>query len=289
MNLIVLKRTKHMFYENTNMMYVVCNLNWGYKQLFQRKYKRCSGNFKGLRTEHENDEENNYLIHFTQLSVRLLGLLQLEHRPSTIPLQRTRFWAASHAPFQLSFWALSSASVSRLQLLQGRPLLRFPWGFQLRACLVMLAGGFLSVWPIQPHFLWRICLASGSCPARSHKSVLLILSGHRMPRIRRRQVLTKHWIFWCNALVVRHVSHPYSNTDLTLELKILSLVQVLISVDPQIFFNRTKAPLALPTLALTSWSVPPFLSTTLPRYTKLSTSFICSPTTVIGVVTEVLL
>ena len=51
-----------------------------------------------------------------------LGLLQLEHRPSTIPLQHTRFWAASHAPFQLSFWALSSASVSRLQLLQGRTL-----------------------------------------------------------------------------------------------------------------------------------------------------------------------
>ena len=108
-----------------------------------------------------------------------LGLLQLEHRPSTIPLQHTRFWAASHAPFQLSFWALSSASVSCLQLLQGRPLLRFPWGFQLRACRVMLAGGFLSVWPIQPHFLWRICLASGSCPARSHKSVLLILFGQR--------------------------------------------------------------------------------------------------------------
>ena len=86
-----------------------------------------------------------------------LSLLQLEHRPSTIPLQHTRFWAASPAPFQLSFWALSSASVSRLQLLQGRPLLRFPWGFQLRACRVMLAGGFLSVWPIQPHFLWRIC------------------------------------------------------------------------------------------------------------------------------------
>ena len=124
-----------------------------------------------------------------------LLLLQLEHRSSTIPLQHTRFWAASHAPFQLSFWALSSASVSRLQLLQGRPLLRFPWGFQLRACRVMLAGGFLSVWPIQPHFLWRICLASGSRPACSHKSVLLILSGHRMPRIRRRQVLTKHWIF----------------------------------------------------------------------------------------------
>ena len=118
----------------------------------------------------------------------------------------------------------------------------------------MLAAGFLSVWPIQPHFLWRICLASGYCPALSHKSVLLILSGHLMPRIRQRQVLTKHWIFWCNALVVRHISHLYSNIDLTLELKILSLVPVLITVDPQIFFNRTKAPLALLTLALTSWS-----------------------------------
>ena len=148
-----------------------------------------------------------------------LGLLQLEHRPSTIPLQHTRFWAASHAPFQLSFWALSSASVSRLQLLQGRPLLRFPWGFQLRACRVMLAGGFLSVWPIQPHFLWRICLASGSCPARSHKSVLLILSGHRMPRIRRRQVLTKHWVY---------TGHLFKfNLDLWLS-QILNLIKFII-------------------------------------------------------------
>ena len=61
------------------------------------------------------------------LDFTYLGLLQFEHRPSTIPLQHTRFWAASHAPFQLSFWALSSASVSRLQLLLGRPLLCFPW------------------------------------------------------------------------------------------------------------------------------------------------------------------
>ena len=53
---------------------------------------------------------------FTLINLNLLltylGLLQLEHRPSTIPLQHTRFWAASHAPFQLSFWALSSACVT---------------------------------------------------------------------------------------------------------------------------------------------------------------------------------
>ena len=77
MNLIVLKRTKHMFYENTNMMYVVCNLNWGYQQLFQRKYKRCSGNFKGLRTEHENDEEKNYLLHFNQPGSKIILILNI--------------------------------------------------------------------------------------------------------------------------------------------------------------------------------------------------------------------
>ena len=150
-----------------------------------------------------------------------LGLLQLEHRPSTIPLQRTRFWAASHAPFQLSFWALSSASVSRLQLLQGRPLLRFPWGFQLRACLVMLAGGFLSVWPIQPHFLWRICLASGSCPARSHKSVLLILSGHRMSRIRRRPLMPSTFIPYLFISIATCLVLPASYMVLTFHVAIL--------------------------------------------------------------------
>ena len=43
-------------------------------------------------------EVSRHCTYFTYL-----GLLQLEHRPSTIPLQHTRFWAASHAPFQLSF------------------------------------------------------------------------------------------------------------------------------------------------------------------------------------------
>nr|KAG5689761.1 hypothetical protein BaRGS_031162 [Batillaria attramentaria] len=38
----------------------------------------------------------------------------------------------------------------------------------LGAWRVVLDAGFLRVCPIQPHFLRRICLATGSCPARSH-------------------------------------------------------------------------------------------------------------------------
>ena len=54
-----------------------------------------------------------------------------EHRPSTTPRHRTLFWAALVIPDQLLPCCFSSASVSRLQLLRGRPLFLFPCGFQL--------------------------------------------------------------------------------------------------------------------------------------------------------------
>ena len=57
-----------------------------------------------------------------------------EHRASTTPRQRTLFWAALAIPPQLFPCSLSSSSVSRLQLLRGRPLFLFPCGFQVRAC-----------------------------------------------------------------------------------------------------------------------------------------------------------
>ena len=68
--------------------------------------------------------------------------------------------------------------MSRLQLLRGRPLFLFPCGFQVRAWRVVLDAGFLRVCPIQPHFLSSICLATGSCPARSHRSSFRIFSCH---------------------------------------------------------------------------------------------------------------
>ena len=86
--------------------------------------------------------------------------LPVEHRPSTTSRYHTLFWAALAIPVQLVPCCFSSASVSRLQLLRGRPLFLFPCGFQVRAWRVVLDVGFLRVCPIQPHFLRSICLAS---------------------------------------------------------------------------------------------------------------------------------
>ena len=114
------------------------------------------------------------------LSTYLSPWLRVEHRPSTTPRHRTLFWANLAAPVQFVPCCLSSASVSRLQLLRGRSLFLFPCGFQVRAWRVMLDAGFLRVCPIQPHFLFRICFATGSCPARSHSSSFGIISSHQM-------------------------------------------------------------------------------------------------------------
>ena len=133
--------------------------------------------------------------------------LPVEHRPSTTPRHRTLFLAALVIPDQLVPCCFSSASVSRLQLLRGRPLFLFPCGPQVRAWCVMLDAGFLRVCPIQPHFLRSICLATGSCPARSHRSSFRIFSCHRILYMRLRQVLKNVWIFRCIVCVVRHVSH----------------------------------------------------------------------------------
>ena len=107
-----------------------------------------------------------FLLTYAHRSRRSIG----HQRPLTIALCSGLLWSF------LTSWSLqlpccfSSASVSRLRLLRGRPLLLFPCGFQIRAWRVLLDAGFLRVCPIQPHFLRSICLATGSCPARSHTS-----------------------------------------------------------------------------------------------------------------------
>ena len=101
------------------------------------------------------------LIQQRLLLTYLCPSLPVEHRPSTTPRHRTLFWAALVIPDQLVPCCFSSASVSRLQLLRGRPLFLFPCGFQVKAWRVVLDAGFLWVCPIQPHFLRSICLATG--------------------------------------------------------------------------------------------------------------------------------
>ena len=118
----------------------------------------------------ESRRANSYTITY------LCPLLPVEHRPSTIPRHHTLFWVALVIPDQLVPCCFSSASVSCLQLLRGRPLFLFPCGFQVTALHVVLDAGFLRVCLIQLHFLRSICLATGSCPARSHRSSFRILT-----------------------------------------------------------------------------------------------------------------
>ena len=64
---------------------------------------------------------------------------------------------------------------------------------------------------------------------------------------------------------ILHVSLPLSKTGLIVELKILTFILVDSIALLQTFFILLKADLALPFLALMSASVPPNLSTILPR------------------------
>ena len=83
----------------------------------------------------------------------------MEHRPSATPRHRTLFWAVLVIPDQLVPCCFSSVSVSRFQLLRGRPLFLFHCGFQVSAWHVVLDAGFLRLCPTQPHFLRGIHLA----------------------------------------------------------------------------------------------------------------------------------
>ena len=123
-----------------------------------------------------HDSASSSTLSPTLLLTYLCPSLPVEHWPSTTPRHRTLFWAALVIPDQLVPCCFSSASVSRLQLLRGRPLFLFPCGFQVRAWCVVLDAGFLRVCPIQPHFLRSICLATGSCPVRSHSSSFWIFT-----------------------------------------------------------------------------------------------------------------
>ena len=69
-----------------------------------------------------------------------------------------------------------SASRSRRREFLGRLLLLFPWGFQMRTCLVMLDEDFRRVWPIHFQRLWKMSSFIGCCFVRFHRSWLLMMS-----------------------------------------------------------------------------------------------------------------
>ena len=165
-----------------------------------------------------------------------------------------------------------SASRSRRQVFLGLPRFLFPCGFQVRARLVVLQPGFLSVCPIHPHCLRRISCSTGICLVCCHSSWLLIFSGHLTFEIILRHPLMNVCSRFIVERVVLQVSAPYSRTGLTVVLNSLSFVFFVSFEAFHTFFRYLKAAPAFPIRTLTSASVPPFLSTILPRYVKLSTS-----------------
>ncbi len=61
------------------------------------------------------------------------------------------------------------------------------------------------------------------CPVLFHSSRSVIISGHQIPRIFRRHLLTKACSFCIILFVTNHVSQPFSRSDLTQALKSLIL------------------------------------------------------------------
>ena len=206
-----------------------------------------------------------------------LGFL-VEHRASATVLHRTRFCAVRFSSPQVTLHAFISSSHDLRQVIFGRPTHLFPCGFHSRAWRVMLPGGFLSEWPIHLHFLLPICCGIGSCFARCQRSWLLTLSDQWMFRMKRRHRLVKVCSLFEMTFVTFHVSDPYKSTDLTLLLKMRSLLLTDKALALHTGFSTLKTYLAFPIRALTSSSAPPVTVTKLPKYVKDSTSSsLCSP------------
>lgn len=161
----------------------------------------------------------------------------LEYGPPNTAFQRPH--AVHFSPVRSSYIQSSKFKLrSRHQMFLGWPLY-LPSEFNLSACLVMLFGG-LNMYPFQRHLLfWSSSI--GCCPVISHSLVVLMVSGHCSYRICMRQLLMKVWILWVIALVVLHVSAPYSSMAFMIELNSLSFVGRDNSVEPHMFLSRIKA------------------------------------------------
>ena len=105
-----------------------------------------------------------------------------------------------------------SASRSRLHECLGGPRFLFRWGFQDKACLVMLVEGFRTVCPIHLQCLIMISVSEGLWLVLCHRLLLLMVIGQRISKILRRHELIKFCTFFVVATVVLQVSEPYRRT-----------------------------------------------------------------------------
>ena len=121
----------------------------------------------------------------------------------------------------------------------------------------MLSLGFLNVCPIHVHLLLLSRTSVDSWSVAFHYSTLLILSYHLIPRILLRDLFINTWILLVSAFVDLQVTEPYNNNCFTFELSSLNFVLLLYTIDVHTLSIILKATFALPSLSLTSSSVPP--------------------------------
>ena len=170
----------------------------------------------------------------------------MEHRSPTVFFHCFLSWACRSIWVHFRPICWSSCSADLLQLFFGLPRFRLPWGFQKSACLVTLLCGFHNVWPIHFHLFLVIWVVIFSSWVFASRSSLLMVFGHRKPRMLRRQRFVKAWIFAEIFLVTLQVSAPYIKTDFTFVSKILSLVLRDITLDLHTGLSRRNVVLALP-------------------------------------------
>jgi hypothetical protein len=95
-------------------------------------------------------------------------------------LQRILFCAKAPTSFQVfPIFPISSSTVL-LHVLLDPPLLRRPWGFQLRTCLSIACGSFLKVFPIHCHLLSFVCWIAGFSFAICQRCSFEINSGQKI-------------------------------------------------------------------------------------------------------------
>ena len=124
----------------------------------------------------------SFFIHSLYSLHLFTGLLSHEHRPLQTLQQPLTLGCLLHV-LQGAMSSLHFYLVSLHHVFQGLPLVLFHHGFLVSANYVKLPTGFLRVWWIQPHLLFRICEAIRSWIFVIHRSLLFILSGKWRQRL----------------------------------------------------------------------------------------------------------
>ena len=192
----------------------------------------------------------------------------MEHRPSAIPRHRTLFWAALAIPDQLVPCCFTSASVSRLHLLRGRPLFLFPCGFQVRAWRVVLDAEVVSYpAPLPPQYLLGYWFLSRPLAPQTGVEERLDLLLRRLCCPPCLTSVEQDWLhigvedveFGSHADFSRCFSFVlvWFWSFVGLFLFVCLFCFVLFCFFGLFFFSMTKDALALPILAATYRSVPP--------------------------------